>query len=153
MSRENHKNESQNLEHSSKLTIPAFEIDTNTAFMLHSNRDLSQIQQHMLSELNILNQKMDWTMETLKDMHEDLEDDKHQVTNLVTWKNDVDEWKEGCDKKIKEMDTVVSVIRDKKEKQEFLRKLISYVLTSAATIATSLGAIWLFLEKIVEIAK
>lgn len=152
MSKENHKSSQTDLEHSSKLTIPTFEIDTNTAFMLHSNKDLTQIQQHMLSELNILNQKTDWVMNVLVDMHEDLEDDKQQVESLSDWKSDVEDWKDGCDKKIKEMDSVVSDIKDKKEKQEFLKKLLSYALTSAATVATSLGTIWLFLEKIVEVA-
>lgn len=137
-------------EHNSEksLTIPAFDVDKDTAFMLHNSRDLTPVQTHLLSELNILNQKSDWTMNTLANMHRDLTKQVKRVNGIEEWRYGVEEWKEVTNKKLSGINSVVDDIKDKREKVKFLKSCFNYLLSGLISAASALGALWFIIEKL-----
>lgn len=137
-------------EHNSEksLTIPTFDVDKDTAFMLHNSRDLTPVQTHLLSELNILNQKSDWTMNTLANMHKDLTKQVKRVNGIEEWRYGVEEWKEVTNKKLSGINSVVDDIKDKREKVKFLKSCFNYLLSGLISAASALGALWFIIEKL-----
>lgn len=137
-------------EHNSErsLTIPTFEVDKDTAFMLHNSRDLTPIQTHLLSELNILNQKSDWTMNILAEMHDDLTKQIKRVNGIEDWKYGMEEWKTSTNKKLNNVNDIVDDIKDKKEKVRFLKSCFNYILSGLISASSALAALWFIIEKI-----
>ena len=139
--------------YTTKLSVPSFEVDTNTAFMLHNSKDLTPIQTHMLSELNILNQKMDWTMDKLVELNENLESDTSIVNDLSEWKDDIEEWKQDCDKRVNEIDKIVSGVRLTNEKFKFLKSFSNFLLTAFVSFISTMGAILLIVDQLKNFIK
>ena len=137
-------------EHDSEksLAIPTFEVDKNTAFMLHNSKDLTPIQTHLLSELNILNQKSDWTMNILADMHGNLTKQIERVNGIEDWKYGMEEWKVLTNKKLNNVNDVVDDIKDKKEKVKFLNSCFTYLLSGLISAASAFAALWFIIEKL-----
>ena len=137
-------------EHNSErsLAIPTFEVDKDTAFMLHNSRDLTPIQTHLLSELNILNQKSDWTMNILAEMHDDLTKQIKRVNGIEDWKYGMEEWKTSTNKKLNNVNDIVDDIKDKKEKVRFLKSCFNYILSGLISASSALAALWFIIEKL-----
>ena len=130
------------------LAIPTFEVDKSTSFMLHNSKDLTPIQTHLLSQINILNQKSDWTMNTLVEIQDDLTKQVKRINYITDWKDNVDIWKGETDKKIKGMTSIVDEIKDSKEKAKFLKSCFNYILSGLVSAASALGALWFIIDKL-----
>ena len=130
------------------LAIPTFEVDKSTSFMLHNSKDLTPIQTHLLSQINILNQKSDWTMNTLVEIQDDLTKQVKRINYITDWQDGVDTWKGETDKKIKGMAIIVDEIKDSKEKAKFLKNCFNYILSGLISAASALGALWFIIDKL-----
>lgn len=142
------ENKTQSHINDRSLAIPTFEVDKSTSFMLHNSKDLTPIQTHLLSQINILNQKSDWTMNTLVGIQDDLTKQVNRINYINDWKDGVDTWKGETDKKIKGMTSIVDEIRDSKEKAKFLKGCFDYVLSGLVSAASALGALWFIIDKL-----
>lgn len=142
------ENKTQSHINDRSLAIPTFDVDKSTSFMLHNSKDLTPIQTHLLSQINILNQKSDWTMNTLVGIQDDLTKQVNRINYINDWKEGVDTWKGETDKKIKGMTSIVDEIRDSKEKAKFLKGCFDYVLSGLVSAASALGALWFIIDKL-----
>ena len=142
------ENKTQSHINDRSLAIPTFDVDKSTSFMLHNSKDLTPIQTHLLSQINILNQKSDWTMNTLVGIQDDLTKQVNRINYINDWKDGVDTWKGETDKKIKGMTSIVDEIRDSKEKAKFLKGCFDYVLSGLVSAASALGALWFIIDKL-----
>ena len=142
------ENKTQSHINDRSLAIPTFEVDKSTSFMLHNSKDLTPIQTHLLSQINILNQKSDWTMNTLVGIQDDLTKQVNRINYINDWKDGVDTWKGETDKKIKGMTSIVDEIKDSKEKAKFLKGCFDYVLSGLVSAASALGALWFIIDKL-----
>ena len=142
------ENKTQSHINDRSLAIPTFEVDKSTSFMLHNSKDLTPIQTHLLSQINILNQKSDWTMNTLVGIQDDLTKQVNRINYINDWKEGVDIWKGETDKKIKGMTSIVDEIKDSKEKAKFLKGCFDYVLSGLVSAASALGALWFIIDKL-----
>ena len=130
------------------LAIPAFKVDKNTEFMLHNSKDLTPIQTNLLSELNIINQKQDWTINVLADLYDSSKDERERIDNISKWRKGMEDWRTDADAKISDMNTIVSDIKDKKAKAEFLKSCFNYILSGLISAASALGALWFLIDKL-----
>lgn len=142
------ENKTQSHINDRSLAIPTFDVDKSTSFMLHNSKDLTPIQTHLLSQINILNQKSDWTMNTLVGIQDDLTKQVNRINYINDWKDGVDTWKGETDKKIKGMTSIVDEIKDSKEKAKFLKGCFDYVLSGLVSAASALGALWFIIDKL-----